>query len=136
MQEELRGLDVSVCVNEAWEEGMGTSLARGIAHLRDLSRPIERALITLCDQPAVDASLLRELLETHARSGRSMTASAYADTLGVPAVFESDHFDALAASEGDRGARALLRDASADVNAFPFAAGALDVDRETDLRRR
>jgi len=132
MVEELRGLDVSVCVNESWPEGMGTSLARGMSYLRELPRAVDRVLVTLCDQPAVDASLLRELLESHARGGRSMTGSAYAATIGVPAVFEGKCFGALEGLQGDRGARSLLRDDGADVTTFPFAAGALDVDRPED----
>lgn len=134
MGRELDGLDVSLCVHERWQEGVGGSLARGIAHLRALSRPGRRVLVTLCDQPAVDADLLRDLLELHRREGHSRSACEYDGILGPPAVFESELYDALEQTRGDVGARELLRADDADVARLPFAAGSLDLDHPEDLR--
>lgn len=128
MAEELEGLRVGLCIHLDWHEGMGSSLAAGARHLLELDRRPDRVLVSLCDQPAVDGRLLSELLETHLRHGREMTASRYAGILGVPAVFEAEQLPTLAGLSGDRGARDLLRSANTGVTEFPFEAGALDLD--------
>ena len=105
-----------------WGEGMGTSLAHGIATLHDL----DGAIVMTCDMPAVGAPHFRAL----AASG-ALTASCYAGRRGVPAFFPSSLFAALRSLSGDAGARMLLRDAPC----IELARGELDVDTAEDLAR-
>jgi molybdenum cofactor cytidylyltransferase len=103
-----------------WEEGMGTSLAKGIRAFEDVSGVV----VMTCDMPAVTADHLCAL----AASG-PVTASSYAGRNGVPAYFPRDTFPQLSEMTGDLGARELLRSAAA-VN---LPGGELDVDDAEDL---
>ena len=61
-----------------------------------------------------------------------MAASRYAGVLGPPAIFPQRRFADLEALTGDTGARALLREAGADVAAVDWPAGEDDLDRRDE----
>jgi molybdenum cofactor cytidylyltransferase len=111
----LDGLDVTIVENEERAEGMAASIRAGV---RACDGDI---LLTLCDQPAVDAAHLQKLIDTHA----PIAASGYEGTLGVPAFFNAKYRDALLRLTGDNGAKALLL--ANDAVIVPLADGS-DVD--------
>ena len=113
-----------------WERGMGASLRAGVAAL---SSDCHGALVLLCDQPDLDAAHLHALVQAWRRDPLRAAASAYAGVLGVPALLPRAWFDALSRLDGDRGARDLLRQRSADVNAVACAPLARDIDTPSDL---
>lgn len=125
---EAAGTRARVTFNPAWEEGVASSIRAAVS-----AAEAERAaalLLVLCDQPAVDASLLERLIARH-REGAARVACAYAGTLGPPALFGSTHFPSLAALRGDRGAKSLLAGAAT----VDFPGGAIDLDTPADLER-
>jgi CTP:molybdopterin cytidylyltransferase MocA len=103
--------------------GMGASLAAGLAALGPQSAG---ALVLLCDQPALSSAHLRALVEHWRRCPERAAASAYAGVVGVPAVLPRTWF-ALVHDDGDRGARALLRERS-DVDSIACDDLAVDID--------
>lgn len=133
----LSGLRVSRCEN--WEAGMGATLKTGLRAL--LAEPCREecraALVLLCDQPAVNADFLRELLTARGTHGAPVVASAYADTLGPPAIFGREVFDEIFALPDHAGARAIIKRCLAlgKVHAIDFPSGAVDVDTPADLAR-
>ncbi len=127
----LADLDLRLVVNERWRDGMGSSISAGA---RACTGPA--ILVLTCDQPGVDAGLIRRMIEAM-RAGHARVACAYAGVVGVPASFsDPEDIAALQALEGDRGARHLLRDAGADVFEVAADVAAFDVDDESDWRRR
>lgn len=113
-----------------WTQGMGASLADGLAAL---STDCDAALVLLCDQPDLEPGHLQQLVTAaRAAPGRAV-ASAYAGVLGVPALLPRAWFAALAELKADRGARDLLRDRAAEVIAIAAPALARDIDRPADL---
>ncbi len=125
----VHNLPVSVVLNTGHAEGMGSSLRAGMAALARLAPTAGRVLLLVCDQPLLGASHLLALLEAEAPHG--VAAAEYGGRLGVPAVFAREHFPALAAVAGDRGARALLRGMAVTAVAMPEAA--VDIDTPGDL---
>jgi molybdenum cofactor cytidylyltransferase len=85
-----------------------------------------------CDQPAITPDLLLQLASAYA-GGHSIVASAYANTLGTPALFARNHFPDLLSLTGDRGAKRLL---SPNVFSIPFPAGRHDLDTPADYHSR
>lgn len=128
---ELDGLRVLVAENVDWQEGMGTSLRVGLNALRTLYPETGAALFLLCDQPHITTALLEGLV-TAWRDGAPIAACAYAGKLGVPALFDASLFPELLALHGDEGARTLLKRYAAQVAAFPFPEGLVDVDTPAD----
>ena len=130
MRPELAGVDVTIVVNPDWPLGMGGSIRAGIASAA--SPEVAGVVVTLCDQPHVDAAALGLLIDAFARTGRTV-AARYAYTVGVPAVFGRAAFPALLALDPATGAKRLL--AGSDVMAVDLPAAAVDVDTPADYRR-
>ena len=128
LRAELDGLDVQIAVNLDWPRGMGGSVRLGMATLAD-QEETDAVLLTLCDQPLVGADELARLLEAW-RSGQGCTLAAaeYGGTLGVPVVFNREHFAELTALPDTAGAKPILQRHAAKVLAVSMPEAATDID--------
>lgn len=126
----IQDLPVEIRLNGGWKEGMASSIRLG---LDALPPDAEAVLLLACDQPALDAKLLRSLLDAHRRDAEAVVACTYGDTRGIPALFPRRCLPDLLALRGDRGAKALLQ--GPDVRLEPFPGGELDIDTPEDLAR-
>lgn len=124
----LDGLPVARVVNDAWSEGMASSIRAGLRWARGCGA--EAVLLSVCDQARLTAGHLDCLLRVW-RTRRTTVASRYEGVLGTPAVFDGSVFGALSKLEGGRGAHALLEGALA----VDWPDGAVDVDTAADLAR-
>ena len=92
--------------NPGHAEGLGSTIRVALEALGRESVPPDGVLLAVCDQPALDAPILRALLDAWDRAGRPYAAAcAYGDAVGTPAVFSPEAFADLAGLSGDRGAR-------------------------------
>jgi len=128
----LRGTRVNTIENSEWQRGMGNSLKFGLAELRNANPGLDAVLIMVCDQPAVTSDHLKKLIERALQSTKSIIASAYKDTLGVPALFRKHHFDQLASIADGIGASKLIRDNKENVEAIALPHGEIDLDTLND----
>ena len=124
---------ITTVVNPNWEQGLASSLVTGLRVLEDTT-PYDAVLVTLADQPFVDAAALKRLVAAFDDKHR-IVASAYNDIIGVPAVFAREHVADLMQLEGDSGAGQWLRRRSGDVTSHPLDAGGIDIDTATDATR-
>jgi molybdenum cofactor cytidylyltransferase len=124
-------MPVQVVENPEWEEGMAASIRAGV---RALPAGCPAALFLVCDQPAVDGTLVKHLVELRRADPDAVVACAYGNTRGTPSLFPARCFPQLLLLRGDRGARDLL--AAPDVLTVPFPGGAEDVDEPGDLPAR
>ncbi|WP_221469601.1 nucleotidyltransferase family protein [Cohnella nanjingensis] len=111
------------------ERGMSHSIRRGLREAMDADA--DAILVALADQPFVHAACLRGLAATAAADpALDFVACRYAGYDAPPALFRRSMFPALAALEGDKGARALLTDEAfrGRCVAVTEAERALDVD--------
>jgi molybdenum cofactor cytidylyltransferase len=116
-----------------WAEGIGSSIAAGITALARLAPDCDAVMLTVCDQPLVTGAVLarlRQALMEH--GGKSIAASAYANTLGVPALFSRRWFPALAGLSGHTGAKRVIEANSSEVISCPFPDGVCDIDTPAD----
>jgi len=128
-QRELSGIDVAHAVNANWEGGVATSLRAGI---RALPENCAAALVLLCDQPLIGADQIRALLGAWAAAPDRIAASAYADTVGVPAVIPRRYFPEVLQLSGDRGAKSVIEANAANVIAVAIPEAGLDIDTQDD----
>jgi molybdenum cofactor cytidylyltransferase len=91
-------------------------------------------LVTLADQPLVDAAALKRLIAAF-DGERRIVASAYDDTVGVPAVFAREHIEDLMRLTGDAGAGSWLRSRPNEVTRVPLGVASLDIDTSSDAAR-
>ena len=125
---EAKAAGAEVVVNPDWEEGLASSLRRGI---EALPPGIGAALILLADQPFVGKGHLEALLDRRRTDGCDLVLSRYEDVLGAPALVDRSLFPQITTLRGDRGARALTHVASS-VGEVPLRA-AHDVDTPEDV---
>jgi molybdenum cofactor cytidylyltransferase len=127
----LRGLSWREVQVPDWTEGMGRSIAAGVQAIADPSLAI---LVLGVDQPALVAAHLRALVALGREQPGCAVASAYADTLGIPALFPAQWRPRLTALNGDQGARALLRAGDQPILSVAAPQLAVDIDTPADLR--
>ncbi|HEY5253899.1 MAG TPA: nucleotidyltransferase family protein [Acidobacteriaceae bacterium] len=128
-------LDCILVRNEAWTEGMASSLRVGIAAVLEHAPAASGAMVLVCDQPGLSEGHLRRLRDAHKEDGDRIVGSRYAGRTGVPAIFPRSLFPALLELQGDQGARALLQQTGAAVHAIDFPGGEFDLDSPEDVER-
>lgn len=129
---EVQQLPVHIIENKRWAEGMSSSIQIGLKELQSIHPSVSAAVILLCDQPFVSASLVQQLIEVHHCTGKPIVASEYAETVGVPALFSHDLFPVLMTLQADRGARYVIQNRVQSVACVPFPLGAIDIDTPDD----
>jgi len=125
---DLDGTAAQIVYNPDWEHGVGTSIRCGLAHLSSL----EAVVVMACDQPLVDADLIRALISQQEVSEKPIVASSYAQTLGIPALFDRSCFDALRRLPDDSGAKGLIQTDLSQVACVEFEPAAIDIDTPED----
>jgi molybdenum cofactor cytidylyltransferase len=124
-----------IVFNKDWEQGMASGIVAGLKKAITLNNKIEKAIIAVCDQPFISSSLFQQLYQKQNESAKQIVASAYADTIGTPALFTQKYFDALMSLKGDEGAKKLLKRHSEDVATVDFPNGDIDIDTKEDYEK-
>lgn len=101
----VAGFEVESAHNPAWNSGMATSLQVAAAALAGFDGAV---LVLVCDQPALEASHLRQLLAGAARSPAACAATRHGERLGVPAVVSPALLASARDLQGDTGFGARL----------------------------
>ena len=135
IETELRETPAFVIHNPQWERGVGTSICIGLQHLLGAHPKVDAAVLLACDQPFVDARTISALMTMREDAGKPIAASRYANTLGVPALFDRSCFAALLALPDDSGAKALIEARGGDIAEIAFEEGAIDIDTPADFER-
>lgn len=118
--------------NIDWGSGMSSSIRIGLQEA--LKQPCDAVLFVLCDQPFVDAALLKNMIHTH-HEKKGIIACNYNGKNGVPAIFDHRFFTSLLALKGQDGAKKIIESNSGEVTSISFPLGAWDVDTEEDVYR-
>jgi molybdenum cofactor cytidylyltransferase len=129
---ELLATRARIVENAEWRRGLGTSIRRGI---EAIPRSNDAAILLTCDQPLVDGSVIARLVAVWEKTGKPIVAASYANTLGVPALFDRSLFDALLQLPDDSGAKVLIAARPDDVGSIAFEDGAVDIDTPQDFER-
>ncbi|MEK6476505.1 nucleotidyltransferase family protein [Catalinimonas sp. 4WD22] len=135
IKEALPALEIKIVHNPDWQQGMGTSIQKGIQEVQKEYDYSQGAILMLSDQPYVNTILLNKLLQTHLHTQKPIVASTYQDTLGVPAYFHHSYFPFLSQLEGSIGARKLIQQHKAQVASVDFPSGRFDVDTPEDYKK-
>lgn len=124
----LEGKDVEVVTNGDWASGLASSLGHAARALAGRNRPV---LVTVVDQPALEARHFSALLAAHGADRDTVTA--YGDGLGVPAVLRASTLAGATALQGDKGFRQLWAETA--PRAVPAEELSHDLDEESDVTR-
>jgi molybdenum cofactor cytidylyltransferase len=125
----LEGLAVRTIHNPDYKAGLSTSLKAGIVALPSGT---DAAIVCLGDMPEIDSQLLDSLIEAFdPAEGRSIIVPTHNGKRGNPVLWSSAFFPAMAALEGDVGARHLIGQHQEAVVEVEMETGASLVDIDT-----
>lgn len=121
-------------VNPDYEQGMGTSLRKGLSALGESCRG---ALIVLADQPFIRPTTLNRLIEFHSQTEAQITIPLYRGFRGNPVLLDKSVFPEVMTLTGDVGCRAIFGDHTEGIHKLEVGDPGilLDVDTEEDLTR-
>ena len=132
IQPELDDLPVEICQNPHWQRGMSASISVGIQTIAAISPDLNAVIIALADQPLVTAQVYNQLIKRYRETEQKAIASTYANTLGVPALFDRALFPELLNLDGG-GAKQLLKKSDRQWN-LDVPEAAIDLDTPTDYQ--
>jgi molybdenum cofactor cytidylyltransferase len=130
---ELDGLDVREVLNAHWETGMASSIRAGVEGLISADPDATAAVLLLCDQPHVTIDVISGLVAAHRVTGRTVVASTYGGSFGVPALFSRMLFAELMQLAGMSGAKEVIKRHASEAHFLPFPCGEVDVDTPYDF---
>jgi molybdenum cofactor cytidylyltransferase len=125
---------IKIIHNIDWEEGMSSSIRNGLAALLKANPQMQAVILMLCDQPFADTAIINQLIQASVNK-KNLVACSYNGTIGVPALFDKNHFSELLALQGNEGAKKLLLKYTNEVHTVPFPLGMIDIDTIGDFER-
>lgn len=134
VESELTNDHILVRYNAGWQTGMASSIKTAVSELLVLYPSLDALLITVCDQPFLNAGIMDSLITEHISTNKNIIASAYNDTLGTPVLFSKKYFSALHGLEGQEGAKKLIMKHVEDTASVNFPTGGIDIDTDEDYR--
>jgi molybdenum cofactor cytidylyltransferase len=119
---------VQIVFNPEWQQGIASSIRCGLQTLLNRTPSPDQVIFMVCDQPFVTTELLLELINERQNTHQPIVASAYGDTLGIPALFDKTMFAQLLDLQGDTGAKNIISQHNAQTARVAFPEGAFDID--------
>ncbi|MBL0356291.1 MAG: nucleotidyltransferase family protein [Chitinophagaceae bacterium] len=135
LKEILEQQQIEFVQNEQWQEGMGTSIQKGVKYITRYYPDATSVTILVCDQPFISAGLFQEMREMKQQAGKGIIACTYNDTIGTPVLFDKTYFDQLALLSGPSGAKKIVQQFAEDTAMVNFPLGAVDIDTAEDYEQ-
>lgn len=122
---------VTTLLNSDWRKGMGSSIKVGVNYFRTINS-VTGVIILVCDQPTLTAEIVRNLITKRKETHKSIIASRYSNTIGVPALFTAEGFEKLLSLEDDQGAKKIILENQDHLSTIDFPSGEIDLDTPED----
>ncbi len=130
----IKDLPVDIILNEDWKNGMGSSLKKGLRHFLKQAPDAETIIVMVCDQPLLTSAHLIKLRNLYRDSEKSIIASYYCGTAGVPVLFNSSLFSEILNLPDEQGAKKIIQQHPDDTITIDLPDGEIDLDTPDDLR--
>lgn len=132
VQTEVRKTNAQSVNNPDWNEGMGTSIAKGAQSIDGKSQGL---MILLCDQWRIGPEDLQLLVKTWHKDPRQIICSATADRCGPPIIFPAGCLQDLSMLTGDHGAHSVMDRHQQLVSRVTLKNAAFDLDTPSQLQQ-
>jgi molybdenum cofactor cytidylyltransferase len=125
---------LKIVINEAYRQGMGTSLRAGLSALH---AGVDAALIVLADQPFVRSATLDLLIDQYQQCNAQIVIPIYKGFRGNPVLLDRSVFSEVMALSGDIGCRAIFGNHLEGIVKVPVedVGILLDLDSKDDFER-
>jgi molybdenum cofactor cytidylyltransferase len=134
IEAQLNGTSALLVENNQFARGIGTSIRAGVQRIQD-NAAVHGLILLACDQPFVDANIIRQLVALREHTRQPIVASGYAGTLGIPALFDRSCFAELLSLDDSIGAKPVILSNRERVAEFLFSAGKIDIDTAQDYEK-
>lgn len=131
----LEDFNIDLTVNNNWQSGMGSSIKTGVKFIRENYGDCTGVIVLVCDQPLLKADHIGKLIHQQKHSGKSIVASSYAGTIGVPVLFKNEIFPELLAMNDSEGAKKIILKNKDKLIGVDFPEGEIDLDTPEDFRK-
>lgn len=135
IEPELNDTKIILVQNAEWQQGMASSIRKGLSVILAMHPSLDGIILTVCDQPFVSAGLFKELIDLKENTNKEIIACAYDDTSGTPVLFSKKYFPELMTLNGTEGAKKLLMQHNEDLITISFPLGSTDIDTIEDYNR-
>lgn len=125
---EISKYPIEIIEHENWQQGIGSSIAYAIKYFKQSKLDFNSVLITLADQPFINASYYNLLIAQSLAFKERIIASNIDNTPSVPVIFDAYFFDKLLQLNKDKGAKQLMKSVSEDVFIVNSDINLLDID--------
>jgi molybdenum cofactor cytidylyltransferase len=134
IKESIAIQNLRVVINEAYRQGMGSSLRTGLAALPP---EVDAALIVLADQPFIRPATLNRLIDQYEQSGAQIVIPIFKGFRGNPILLDRSVFPEVMALTGDIGCRAIFGNHLEGIVKVPVEdiGILLDLDSKNDFER-
>ncbi len=129
----IEKLSADIIKNTDWKTGMGSSLKAGLKYILENDPDVEAIIVAVCDQPLLTSHHLVKLKDLHQSSRKSIVASYYSGTEGVPTLFHKILFTEILNLSDDQGAKKIIQRHPDETITVQFPEGATDLDTPEDL---
>jgi molybdenum cofactor cytidylyltransferase len=136
VEDVLIDLPITIKRNEDWQTGQSSSIRTGIKGVSEEESKRPGAVIfLLADQPQITSSVIRALIEKHAKEIQPIIAPlVFMEQRGNPVLFDRVTFPALMKLQGDVGGRSLFSEFHVDYLPWQDDRLLLDVDNPEDYK--
>lgn len=133
IKKDIEQLPITILNNKNWELGLGKSLAFGVDYLIKSKPDTEACLVTLADQPLIDATFINDLIDVYKENKQTIMATSYNDKkTGVPVIFDKTYFEELSLLNDDKGAKHILEKYKSEVKTLKPELENVDLDLKAD----
>ena len=123
----IRGQKATILKNNNWEDGMGSSLSKGIELIKKKNN-YDRVLVTLADTPLVNTEHYEELISFSDETGKRIILTNYDEVSGVPAIFDKSLFNELSLLSDNEGAKPVVKKYKKEVLKMDSKIPFFDID--------
>ena len=125
--------NIKFIINQKFETGLSSSIVAGIQYFKKEQLNFDAVFILLADQPAIEISYLKNMIELFEKNTDAIIASNYGNKFGVPAIFSAKKFKDLLLIEGDKGAKEFINQRKSEVLCPQKTTNFIDIDTKKDL---
>ncbi|BAO76964.1 nucleotidyltransferase family protein [Winogradskyella sp. PG-2] len=105
--ESISNYNVDTIFNSKYKSGLSSSIVKGIEHIEEEN--LDAVLILLGDQPFIESIYINEIIDAYTKHDKTIIASLYKTSLGVPALIPKKYFNDLLKLKGDNGAKSFFK---------------------------
>jgi molybdenum cofactor cytidylyltransferase len=121
-------------INPCFEEGMSTSLKRG---LREIHDEFPSVMILMGDQPLLRYEVINLIIRAFKSSDKDICVPVYKGKRGLPVCFTDRFYHDMLCVTGDMGAREIIRNNPSEILAVEIEDSrcCMDIDEKADVER-